>query len=461
MAKVLPRLVRGANTPEENSALGKNLFLITSFFPPLREILKRTLKSLAFLPVPMVFSALILGVLLFNLELNTDWSRAIESKVPSLVVGSQNTARAVLSVLIGGVITLTVFTFTQMMSLFNQVASMYSPRLLTRFTGDRALQLVMGTYLSVIILTVMVLLSIRSDQGNYVPNISVLVCIVLGIVCLVLFVFFVTRISEKIQVTNIIDHLANRCELFVDKVNDMKHFRQQPPPTALNSWAPIPSPMNGFVGTVDFARLSELADAHQTSFFLCVPRGQYIAKGLPILKTKRPLDQDTHAKILKAVAPVSVKFDDWYLPQIKILTEIAVKAMSPGINDPGTAIDVLDRLTSCLHKVMLLPETNHFQKPTGGEVWRRTYSFQDILQSCMQSIRVYTRHDVIVCRKLLSLLFQLKRLAARNRASERTIHQEIITVLRDIRRTSHNPEDRRAIAADVFRYRKNQREARK
>ncbi|MTB50945.1 DUF2254 domain-containing protein [Lewinella sp. W8] len=428
---------------------------MSSLLYQLRTILKHALRSLAFLPVPMIASAILLGVILFNLEVNTNWSQSLESEIPSLVVGSQTTARAVLSVLIGGLITLTVFTFTQMMSLFNQVASIYSPRLLPRFTSDRSLQLVMGTYLSVIILSVMVLLSIRSDEGTYVPNISVLACIILGIVCLVLFVYFVTNISDKIQVTNIINYLGDRCEQLLENEKNKENFSHLPPPETLAQWTPIAAPINGFVGTVNFTQLSELAKATDTRFFLCLPRGKYITRGLPIILSEKDLAAEQREAVLDAVAPVTVRFDDWYLPQIKLLTEIAVKAMSPGINDPGTALDALDRLTSCLHQVMLLPVNNHYKSPDGSDVWKATFSFGEILNACLQAIRNYAREDVLVCRKLFILLFQLKALAADSPNHLRIINREIQAVLADVNQTVSNPIDRKVLAEDLYRHRRN------
>lgn len=132
--------------------------------------LRTAVQSLAFLPLPMMIIGLLAGATLFFLEVNTDLGARVSEMLPAQILSSQETARSSLSLVIGGLITLTVFTFTQMMSLFSQVASSYSPRLLPYFTGARSLQFVMGAYLAVIILSIIVLLSIRGNDEGYVPN---------------------------------------------------------------------------------------------------------------------------------------------------------------------------------------------------------------------------------------------------------------------------------------------------
>jgi|AntRauTorckE5430_2_1112549.scaffolds.fasta_scaffold02352_2 uncharacterized membrane protein len=425
------------------------------FYRFFRSWLRTALQSLAFLPLPMMLGALVIGVLLFHLETNTGISLEITELLPSTILSSQATARSILTIIIGGLITLTAFTFTQMMTLFSQVANSYSPRLLPIFTGSRALQFVMGSYLATIILTLIVLLSIRGNDDGYVPNLSVLLCIILGVLCLVMFLYFVTTISNKIQVTNIIEEVYLQGVRAIDREVDRPGFSERSVPTDFMDWYAIPSPIGGFIGTVDYHSLSKLAHQYETRFYLSADRGQFVPENLPIAYCSSKIPAEAVRKALKAVSPIHKKFTDWHLPPVRLLTEIAIKAMSPGINDPGTAIDVLDRLTGLLMRLMRLPQYNHFQaeEDKGGEIWLATHQTADILTGVMQELRQYCKADPLVVRRLFLMLFHLLASAGDGFTYTRVIRGELEALLADARANLTNVHDRRILAREIMQKR--------
>lgn len=419
--------------------------------------IRNAIESIAFLPLPMMVIAIGIGIGLFHLELNTELSATISEKLPSVVVSSQQTARSILGILIGGVITLCVFTFTQMMSLFSQVANSYSPRLLPFFTGSRALQFVMGYYLSTIIISIIVLLSIRENEDGFVPNLSVLLCIILGVMCLVLFLYFVTTISNKIQVSNIIETVFQQGVVAMKNINPNGIFQEKQLPADVGTWPAITSPIGGFVGSVNYGHLAELAKKYETRFYVGAARGQFVPLHFPLLQTERALDKEQIEEVLDAVSPIHRKFNDWHLPPIRLLTEIAVKAMSPGINDPGTAIDVADRLTGLLTMLMNQPDYNyHCSEDEKGEVWLKTYTFGEVLAAVMQELRQYGKADPLFTRRLFQMLFHLLG-AAGISPHQIDIRQEIEALLEDARANILNSADRRLIAREINAYRQQHR----
>lgn len=413
--------------------------------------IKSAVESLAFLPLPMMIGGFVLGFGLFYLELNTEVSAEIRDSMPAVMVSSQETARTILGILIGGLITLTVFTFTQMMSLFSQVAGSYSPRLLPYLTGSRSLQFVMGTYLSVIVLSLIVLLSIRGDDEGFVPNLSVLFCIILGVLCLMLFLYFVTTISNKIQVDNIIESVYRRGLEAIKREQDNDSFAEKTLPQDLEDWYAIPSPIGGFIGTVNHQHLSEIAKREGTRFYIGSAKGQFLPKNAPLLKSDKKLSAEAIKEVLEAVSPIHRKYNDWHLPPIRLLTEIAVKAMSPGINDPGTAIDVLDRMTGLLARLMNLPEYNYYcPQEDGGEVWLTNYRFGEVITGLMQALRQYSKADTLVVRRLFQMLFHLAGSAGDSPTYQRLIHVEIEALLEDARANITNSKDRSVIAREIM-----------
>ena len=422
----------------------------------LTNFLKQARRSVAFLPVPMILGAVLLGFGLFWVEVHTPISSRTGDTFPALAITSQDTARTILGMFIGGLITLTVFTFSQIMILLNQVAGSYSPRLLPKLTGDRALQFVMGLNLATIVLSITVLLSIRSDDDYRIPNFSILLCTVLGITCLCLFVYFVTAITKKIQVDNIIDATTDDALEGLDREREdgQKGYAEASFPEGVDRWHVIPSPISGYVGSVNHANLASLAVKYRTRFYIGVSKGQYVPEGLPLLQTEMPLREEEMKKVLDAVSPIRDQFDDWYLPNLKQLTEIALKAMSPGINDPGTALMVIDRQTEVLIKLMTTPLHNCYRSEKGGEVWMARLDYEDILAALMQEMRTYSKADPLVVRRLFQMLYHLHQRCDDSISYARYIDREIGALLTDARQSIRNPRDRATIASDIRGHRR-------
>ncbi|MGB3801217.1 MAG: DUF2254 domain-containing protein [Lewinella sp.] len=417
---------------------------------------KEAVRSVAFLPVPMIFTSVVFGYIFFWLENNTAISDWTSETFPALAITSQDTARTILGMFIGGLITLTVFTFSQIMILLNQVASSYSPRLLPKLTGDRSLQFVMGLNLATIVLNIAVLLSIRSSDDYKIPNFSILICVFFGIVCLCLFVYFVTAITKRIQVDSIISATSGDAmrSLEAQTLMGEKGYSEQGVPEGVSEWFVVPSPISGYVGSVDHDTLAKLAQENATRFYIGVSKGQYVPEGLPLLQSEQVLEDEDVEAVLSAVEPIRSQFDDWYLPNLKQLTEIALKALSPGINDPGTALMVIDRQTEVLGKMMQVPLYNYYRREEGGEIWFSRHSYQEVLQTLMSEMRCYAKQDPLVVRRLFQMLYHLMEMAADGLSYRLFIQREISALLRDARLHILNPHDRSQIARDILLHRR-------
>jgi uncharacterized membrane protein len=427
-----------------------------------RTFIKQALRSVAFLPVPMITASIGIGFMLYYLENGTDISPWTADAFPGLAISSQDTARTILGMFIGGLITLTVFAVSQIMILLNEAANSYSPRLLPKLTGDRSLQFVMGFNLSTIIIMITVLLSIRSTDDYQIPNFSILLCVVLGVAALCLFVYFITAITKRVQVNSIIDNTARDSLDGFDRERKAadRGFAERSLPDEARDWYTIPSPLSGYVGTIDFKRLAKLAKEYGTRLYIGVDKGQFVPRGLPLLQSEHRLSEEQAGKLVKAVSPIYDTFDDWYLPNLKQLVEIALKAMSPGINDPGTAIMVIDRLTEVLGDLMHVPLHNYFRGEEGGEVWMSRHDYGGILVAVMQEMRRYCREDPLVVRRLFEMLYHLLQIAPDSASYDRLLYREIRALLTDVREELVNPHDRRVLAGDLFVHRRRLRHGR-
>ncbi|OAV45496.1 DUF2254 domain-containing protein [Lewinella sp. 4G2] len=424
----------------------------------IRGFVKAAVRSMAFLPLPMLFAGILLGAGIYYLESHTDASAFLESNLPSFVVKSQDTARNVLGLFVAGLMTLMVFTFTQMMSLFNQVANAYSPRLLPIFTGDRSLQFTMGFYIGTIVLNLMVLLSIKSDEAGEVPNLSVLTAILFGIISLMLFIYFVTTISEKIQVGNIINTVYQRGMNYLKEESSRDAFTERDFAPDTDRWYTVTSPIDGYLGIVDHPELSKLAKQFNTRFYIGSIKGDFIPASFPLLSSERELDAKEVEKVLRAISPISNEYADWYQPQIDLLIDIAQKAMSPGINDPATAVRAIDRINGLLGHLMHIPNYNFMQDDDGGEVWLARHTFSDVLADTFSRLRNYSREDAAVTHSLLKSAYSLYAASGGTRYLQKLLDNEALALVNDARMYLKNPRDRKALASQIVKWRRSSRQ---
>src|SRR5690606_15243639 len=135
-------------------------------------------------------------------------TRYLKEKLGLLIIDNADTARSLLSTLIGGVISLMVFSFSMVMILLNQASTNYSPRLLPGLISNKRHQFVLGFYIGTILFNILCLINVLpGDNPFQIPAFTILIAIMLGPVCLILFVFFIHSISEAIQINNILQRL--------------------------------------------------------------------------------------------------------------------------------------------------------------------------------------------------------------------------------------------------------------
>ncbi|SIQ38740.1 Predicted membrane protein [Maribacter ulvicola] len=135
-------------------------------------------------------------------------------------------------------------------------------------------------------------------------------------------------------------------------------------------------------------------------------KGQFILEGTIGFKTEKPLNNELKEKVIDTLLFSHEELiGENYIYGFRQISEIGVKAMSPGINDPGTALNTIDYLTSLFLDLMLKAD---FEYLTDDEqenwVLIRCSKFSELLYNVMATYRLYSRHDITVLRKLMHML---------------------------------------------------------
>lgn len=132
----------------------------------LTNFVKQIRNKIAFLPTIISIAGLALAFLMIYLE-QINISRYLIDVAPGLVIDDTDTAKTILSTLIGGLFSLTVFSFSMVMVLLNQASSNFSPRVLPGIISDEKHQFVLGQYIATILYNIFILISIEPTENSY------------------------------------------------------------------------------------------------------------------------------------------------------------------------------------------------------------------------------------------------------------------------------------------------------
>ncbi|PHN05061.1 DUF2254 domain-containing protein [Flavilitoribacter nigricans] len=360
--------------------------------------------------IALVFS-LAAGILL-TVE-TPELTEEIKQKAGLLIIDNADTARSLLSTLIGGVISLTVFSFSMVMILLNQASSNYSPRLLPGLISYKPHQFVLGFYIGTILFNILCLINILPGENPYqIPGFTVLIAILLGPVCLALFVFFIHSISQSIQINNILQRLYRDTLGSLERLeNKMKENHPSEDPMGEDrQWFPLYSQRYGHLMNISESDLVHLAKTQEMEFALTHPRGMAVLKGEVVLYSSKELDETTRETVFRFLHFGNQEIiEENFLFGFKQLTEILLRAMSPGINDPGTAMDALDYLTELIGKRMDMGNyLSVMDDDENPRLYLKIVPFEDLVYYCFSAIRTYIAHDPVLVQKMFSALSHLQ-----------------------------------------------------
>ncbi len=398
-------------------------------------------SKIAFYPTVLALFGVLFAFFMMYME-NLGISKYLLEKAPILVVENGNTALTILSALISGLISVIVFSFSMVMLLLSQASSNYSPRLLPGLISNKNHQIILGTYLSTILYNIFILFSIQPTGDKYqLPGFAVLIGIIGTVVCIYAFIFFIHNISQSIQISNILKRIYTQSKGRLEELIEKEEEHLKPFPDS-EGWYEYYSKNSGYLQNISYNNLIDICIEKETNLFVLPAKGIFVLRGIPILRSKKVLDEETVTQILNNFNFAREELiEDNYILGFKQITEIIVKAMSPGINDPGTAINAIDYLTELFALRMLKKDANIVRREEIPYLKIRTIDFKDLLYQVMVSIRTYCKHDTTLAQKLLIMLNYLLHSPTYNEDYKKYINLEIETLLTDAKEAISNDRD--------------------
>ncbi|WP_054851909.1 DUF2254 domain-containing protein [Olleya sp. ITB9] len=410
------------------------------------EYFNKIESKIAFYPTLYSLAGMLFAFFMYYAE-NKGISSYLKDNIPFLVINNTETAFNILTTFIAGLISIMVFSFSMVMILLNQASSNFSPRVLPGLISNKRHQKILGIYNATLLFCIFTMVAIKPDADtNQLPGFSVLLAIVFMVFCLAAFIYFIHSISQEIQVHNIMHRLfkdaKNRLEQLI---HSEKNKKNNFPNT--ENWSTFNSKNTGFLQDIMLEPFGEFANQNNNKFHVLAVKGQYIYSDKPLFKSESELNEE-QIETLTSYFHFSKEevIDDNYVLGFKQLTEIAVKAMSPGINDPGTASIAIDYLTNLFEIRLQKNETSLLFEDKEALVKINTISFQELLYLVLTPIRTYAKHDVIIIGKLIDLYTHLFTKLDNASNYKDVIINEINALYFDVENNISNPNDLEVIS---------------
>ncbi|MEM9856011.1 MAG: DUF2254 domain-containing protein [Bacteroidota bacterium] len=374
---------------------------------PVVHVYKLLVSRIAFIPTLMGAAGLSVAIITLYMESHEYTNWLDDHLAFALVKGSEN-ARMVLTTIIGGVLSLTVFSFSMVMVVLNRATASLSPRLLPQLIADKAHQVVLGFYMATIVFSLILIINI--DNGNGVPSFGILLSMVATIICLGLFIYFIHSISQSIQVGNIMTSIYSDTLKRINKLKDKKPL----PESALKvKWFPVlKAEKPGYYKFIDSDGLNDTEGA-EVMLKICHCPEDFVLTKEPLLVSNQP-DKFIRQKMRDSFEHSEQPPDDTsFISGFQKISEIAIKALSPGINDPGTAVRAI-RLLNQLFSELLPYQDSHAQHTHDKKnlcIIYKLPSFDALMRGTILAIQHYADGSLQIIDALLDLYQSLIRQA--------------------------------------------------
>jgi uncharacterized membrane protein len=383
---------------------------------PVRRVWGELTAGFFFVPTVLVAVHIALAIVLTSTDLGMN--RAWMLQWPHLFGAGADGARGMLSTIAASMMTVVGVTLSMTLVTLALASSQYTSRILRNFIGDRITQTVLGLFAGVYCYCLIVLRTIRGgDQGGFVPGLAVLAGVIMAVAGITVLIYFIHHIATSIQASNIIASVAAETISTIDRLYPADATPVMSEDTAVHVdtstvWKPVTADKHGYVDRVDFPRLNELARTYRTMVRVERGMGEFVVSGSALLAVRR--DTDSSEEMIQAFRRAIGVSRHRTLEQnvgygIRQLVDIALRALSPGINDTTTAVMCIDYLTAIM-AALATRRISGIEKSVVGAsrvIESHPASFAEFLGDAFDQIREGGRTNLAVLQRLLEAIREI------------------------------------------------------
>lgn len=311
-----------------------------------------------FWALPLLFAV---GATALALALTAlDESLETALRVPFLFAGGPEGARSLLSAIITSMISFTGLVFSITIVVLQLTSSQFSPRILSSFLRDRFNQVALGVFVATFVYALVVIRGVRgtAQVDPFVPQISVTIAFFLVLVSVLVFLAYIHHIAQSIRAAAIMAAIAADTRALLEKRLPADATPEPALPLPAGPSRTIATNRPGVVKWIDDAALAKAAEREGVTVELLRSIGEFVAAGMPLARVHgaTPFDDGRVHAAVHVGRERSLDQDVGF--GLRQLVDIAERALSPGTNDPTTAVQAVDQLHDLLRRLatrVLLP----------------------------------------------------------------------------------------------------------
>lgn len=369
--------------------------------------------------IPAVMAVLTTALALIILTF--DRTGKVEIDYWWVYTGGADGARSILEAVAGSMVSVTATAFSITIVALQLAASNFGPRILRNFMQDTGNQVVLGTFISTFIYCLLVLRTIRGEGDGYsqfMPQLAVTVGIILAIISIGVLIYFIHHASTIIQASYVIENVSADLHkaikrLFPEKIGhgeqEDRHQIEKIPINFAEESVVIRSNNTGYLQAIDDEELMNIACQYNLLVRLQTRPGKFIVQGgdLMLVFPGEKVNQKLTQKINKIFifGKERTEQQDVEFP-INQLVEIALRAISPAVNDPFTAIRCIDQLSAGFCHIVHrnFPSSYRYDRNNKLRVIAEGVNFAGLADAAFNQIRQYGYSDVAVTIRLLEAI---------------------------------------------------------
>lgn len=402
-------------------------------------LLEKLNASFWFIPILMLLVAIGSAVGLIILDSRIEISR--DGALRYLLPASVDSAKSILTIIAGGMIGVagTVFSITPVV--LTLASSQLGSRLVRNFMYDKLNQVVLGSYVSSFVYCLLILSSLKEIESfHFVPEISVLVAIASAIAGIILLIVFIHHVSMSIQSDKVISDISEAMSKSIRKLfpEGIGHEEEKQPPdidTLQQKYAlklEVRCKRSGYLQSIDGQGLINIAHDNDYILVLQYRPGDFLVQDMVLCDVlcNEECDKELNKKIQDEfiIGKVRTPLQNAEY-SIHQMVEVAARALSPGVNDPYTAIACIDNLTSvmCYLAGVEFPSPYRYDKQDKLRVIAGNNTFSGMLNAAFNQIRQYGEGSPSVMIRLMEAMITISTFA-RNKNQQKLIlqHAEMI-----------------------------------
>ncbi len=420
----------------------------------LRQILSNLRASFWFVPSLIVLVSIILAIAL--IEADTAGSDLWLARWPRLFGVGAEGSRQMLSTLAGSMMTVLGVTFSMTLVALTLASSQYTSRILRIFMRSKITQITLGVFAGTYTYCLIVLRTIRSiGDVEFIPGLAVFFGFVLALGSVGVLIFFIHHIASSIQASSLIASVARETCSAIDRLfpgekeqgTEEKEEDEEQLLRLLNekTWCAVPAEESGYIQSVDSEALLRLAREKKTIVRMECSIGDFVVQktALASLDLEEDPDNETVTAINGAYnISIHRTIDQDPAFGVRQIVDIALKALSPGVNDTSTAVMCIDQLTSILaHLTDRQLPPSRLLKDGELRVITIVPTFESLLSDSFDQIRRSAAGNVSIMARIISALGNIASLTG-SPHSRQALREQMQRIAELAERTIESPHDR-------------------